>query len=247
MERMRIRDANVSYITASLSGLVEIVKLGCVTNTSALSSVLASNTCDIAITINDSSYGSQEFLDSVIEKMGGLKLFRRVQMVPESSVLFASIPNHPHTGPRTDLSNITPPASPKSENQVTKPPGIVLFGLPEPPVALAACLRFIVIPYKRVLQSQQPLTAKYAAKLKCASDLLPNPMERKQIPKPPNLQIFWHSKLDRERMTVKISTEQDLSMIRPLLKANSWVSIPAGKSCVEDGDYVEVYDAIHLA
>jgi molybdopterin biosynthesis enzyme len=40
---------------------------------------------------------------------------------------------------------------------------------------------------------------------------------------------------------VKISREQDSGMILPFLGAYSWISIPAGKEFVEEGDFVDVF------
>lgn len=248
----QIRDSNGPYIESVLSELgTEVTNFGIFKDDKKLferdiSRILVENPLDLLITTGAVSMGKFDFIGAAVKEMEAKIHFHRVEIRPGHPVLFATLPQQSHIGRIEPGKNSLPDSS--LNNQVGKTPSdIALFGLPGNPLASAVCLRFLVIPYLKALHSLSPLDTPELATLRPPSQPLPDiftsitpfPVALK---KPAHLQIFWHGRRSHETKEVVVSHEQGSYKIRPLLEANCWVGIPAGKEGVEYGDTVETFE-----
>jgi molybdopterin molybdotransferase len=126
------QDISKLYINTVLSGVAEILDLGHIKDAEEFSSLLSeksvANACDIIITTEGRPNSAYDVVKSAVKKVGGILHLRRVEMIPDDSVLFASIPGA-HTRVSARVGDITPPMSPVPENCATERSRIALFSL----------------------------------------------------------------------------------------------------------------------
>ncbi|KAF4223119.1 hypothetical protein CNMCM6457_000747 [Aspergillus fumigatiaffinis] len=226
----RISDSNGPYLTAMLESCGAAVDfLGIVHDHAesleqALSSILRKG-YDVIITSGAVSAGRFDLIPSVIHRLNARVVFHKVAMRPRHPVLFAQI---------LDFSS--------SDGQ----PGreTAFFGLPGNPVASAACLRFLVLPYLKYLQLQRPDDPSHAYLLP------PDDVETSTTKEHPvvstfrgDMDVFRPALVRGSSGHVQVKLIQDHSpgKIKPFLHSNCWIHIHRGVSELKAGDIVDIY------
>ncbi|KAK2738986.1 hypothetical protein FQN55_009642 [Onygenales sp. PD_40] len=249
-----ISDVNGPYISAALEEQgVDVDFLGVIEDNidRALSMMLhnlgdnlASKKYDLLITTGGVSAGKFDFIREAVERMHADIRFHKVAMKPGHPVLFASLPRPSYSQER-----------------------VLFFGLPGNPVAAAACLRFLVIPYLHGLTLMKPqeqptlATVRPLSKHQCMGD------DRKHVTvngKGSSLRnepsvalgcapgatlrsdkdVFRLARvLSREKGGIAVGIIEDHSpgKISPFLEADCWVHISPGQKEMTDGDIAEIY------
>ena len=127
----QIRDANGPYLRALLPLLgAELTMLGTAADSaSALRDRLLelASGAEVIVTTGGVSAGRLDLLPAAVHELGGEMVFHKVAIRPGKPVLHARLPG-----------------------------GVLLFGLPGNPLAVAAGMRFFVIPALRALQGLPP-------------------------------------------------------------------------------------------
>lgn len=229
----KIRDVNGPYCSATLENWgAEVDFLGVLGDDAAevdrsIGSHTGQRKYDLIITTGAVSAGRFDLVRTGIERLGVTIIFHKVSRRPGHPALFATIPS-----PCVDTSR-TP-----------------FFGLPGNPVASAACLRFIVLPYLRRLQSQkpeQPLKATVCGTEKACNS---NNHLRKAhgsiiLTSPPDKDVFrpgvCGESLQEQKLEVKLIEDHSPGKIKPFLGANCWIHIPAGKVELRNGDVIDIF------
>jgi molybdopterin molybdotransferase len=110
------------------------------------------------------------------------------------------------------------------------PGGQLLLGLPGNPMAVAVGLRFFALPAVRALLGAPPETLIPA---RCASSV----RKREGL-------TFFAKAVARvaadATLTVEVLPGQESFRISPLLRANCWAVVPAGRTAVERGEIIQV-------
>ncbi|RAL09415.1 molybdopterin molybdotransferase MoeA [Aspergillus homomorphus CBS 101889] len=236
----RIPDANGPYITASLQEQgFEVDFLGILEDnkeatTRGIHKVLNMNRYDILISSGAVSTGKFDFIPSALQSLQVRQVFHKILIRPGHPALFAKVPSA-----RSALDD-----SGASDYMDEVP----FFGLPGNPVASAACLQFLVVPYLRFLQGQplEPVLEARAIKAEDAKSSVAYNMERAasqalfKVPK--HLDVFRPGVINRhsgDRLEVT-PMEHSSSKIKPFLGANCWIHIPAGVDEINPGDTVNI-------
>ncbi len=160
-----------------------------------------SGDCDIILTTGGVSAGRMDFVPMALEQLGADILFHRVAIRPGKPVLFARLPN-----------------------------GTLVFGLPGNPIAVAAGLRFFVVPALRRLLGQP-------------AEEFPTAVLDADHRKKAGLTFFAkaHARTDQHGvLRATILPGQESFKIQPLLKANCWVIGPADADALTAGSTVAV-------
>jgi molybdenum cofactor synthesis domain-containing protein len=219
----RINDVNGPYLSAVLEDLgYDPYFLGVLEDDAALAAQkikrhLEHQQYDVIVTTGAVSAGKFDVIREAVDKLDGKILFHKVAMRPGHPALFATIPF-----PGTDLTL-----------QRSK---TAFFGLPGNPIASAACLRFLVVPFVRRLSSQLaecPVTAIVRTKA--------------DISFPPDMDVFRPATcLYRSvgRQEARLIPDHSPGKIKPFLGANCWVQIPRGCGLLRDRDAVDVFPII---
>ncbi|KAF4624203.1 hypothetical protein G7Y89_g13971 [Cudoniella acicularis] len=245
----RVGDGNALYIEAVLEGLcVEVTNLGIVKDDlKEFEGLLLKATTEVAydVIIATGAVSTTKFdiVKEGIENLGAEICFEKVAIRPGHPVLFATLPSQLRRIP-TEGRTVTPPSSPSQDTADSKVPGPAFFNLPGNPLASAICLRFLIIPYLRALHSLDPIPTSIPVMFR-------SPRNRVSVSKfsnfanmsywkPNDLTVFWHGRCNAYK-EFNISTDQGSNKIRPLLQADCWVEVPAGKDGVKDGDMVETH------
>ncbi|MCJ1247945.1 hypothetical protein MMC30_005160 [Trapelia coarctata] len=221
----RIRDSNGPYIEAALQMVgVGVTYLGIVRDDGEefdklMQGQLDFGQYDVIITTGAVSMGKFDFVREAIERLGANVHFHKVAIRPGHPILFATLP---------------------AEREVA------FFGLPGNPFASVACLRFFVMPYIGLL-AHQPSEIPIQARLNAGHESIvssgPCSAPRHNLKAPSHLTIFWHGvlRLGHNGPEAKIIQDQGSNKVKPLLGANSWISIPEGAKVMRDGDMVDCF------
>jgi molybdopterin molybdotransferase len=213
--RFMIHDANGPYLSAMLKkygadvDFRGVVRDSPIAMENALLEALGQNKYDVILTSGAVSAGRCDMIPGVISSIGGRTVFHKVAVKPGHPVLFSVLPR----GGQGETA---------------------FFGLPGNPVAAAACLRFIVLPYLRTLQCQlreRPQSARLQVPKSSKAALA----FRKEA------DIFRPAILSPCRQTVQIIEDHSPGKTKPFLHANCWAHIPSGVEQVCDGEAVDAY------
>ncbi|GAQ03982.1 molybdopterin molybdenumtransferase [Aspergillus lentulus] len=226
----RISDANGPYLTATLESWGASVDfLGIVHDHAesleqALGSILKKE-YDVIITSGAVSAGRCDLIPVVIRRLNARVVFHKVAMRPGHPVLFAQIPDSSSTDKHPGR-------------------GTAFFGLPGNPVASAACLRFLVLPYLQYLQRQRPDDPSHAY-------LLPRDDVETSTTKEHPVVSTFRGDMDVFRpalvrgssghVQVKLIQDHSPGKIKPFLHSNCWIHIHRGVSELKAGDIVDIY------
>lgn len=218
----RIQDVNGPYLTATLEGWgADVDFLGAVDDGAeaivrTLREYLDDHDCELIISTGAVSAGRFDLVRPGIEQMGARIVFHKLAMKPGHPALFAMIPSRrrAETG---------------------------FLGLPGNPVASAACLEFLAIPFLRKLQLQPP---EPRCKATIREDETATSGHGETIATfPPDKDLFRlaisHS-APQHYADVSIIADHSSGNIKPFLAANCWIHIPAGKSVLKERDVVDV-------
>jgi len=200
-----IRDANGPYLKACVQqlGLTLTGSEHVPDSPEALEKSIrsAQDGADIILTTGAVSVGKYDHIPAVVERLGGDVFFHRVAIRPGKPLLFARLAN-----------------------------GTLLFGLPGNPIAVAACLRFFVIPALRALQG---LSDERFHAARAAGD----------IRKKPGLRWFGKAHIEvssRGELEARLLPGQESFKINSLVHANGWVIVPEDAETVRAGELVKV-------
>ncbi|EYE90613.1 molybdopterin molybdotransferase MoeA [Aspergillus ruber CBS 135680] len=233
--RSRVQDINGPYVTACLRDwCIDVDFLGVLddvaeTMVSELESRLRGNKYDIIISTGGVSTGRFDLIPAALEDLFARVVFHKIAIRPGHPGLFAKLPMPDANGPET-----------------------AFFGMPGNPVASAAFLRFLVLPYVQRLQGQSPESAFKATIRRYHNDLETNgaikhdtngfgsllstcPVD-KDVFRPGVFHRHEASKLD-----VMLINDHGPGKIKPFLGSNCWIHIPQGKSDLYEGDIVDVF------
>lgn len=226
----RISDANAPYLTATLESWGASVDfLGIVHDHAesleqALGSILKKE-YGVIITSGAVSAGRCDLIPVVIRRLNARVVFHKVAMRPGHPVLFAQVPDSSSTDEHPGR-------------------GRAFFGLPGNPVASAACLRFLVLPYLKYLQLQRPDDPSHAY-------LLPRDDVETSTTKEHPVVSTFRGDMDVFRpalvrgssghVQVKLIQDHSPGKIKPFLHSNCWIHIHRGVSELKAGDIVDIY------
>lgn len=155
---------------------------------------------DVIISTGAVSKGKYDFVAESLRKIGANITFHGVRVRPGHPMLFATLGKTAY------------------------------FGLPGNPGAVAACLRFFVEPFLRMLtrrELEKPITARMLNSAK----------------KPGHVRAYYKARLTFPDgiAIVEMLPGQQSGMTRPLLEANAWALLEEGKDVFESGAHVLVY------
>lgn len=213
----RIPDVNGPYLTASLEDwgadvdFLGAVDDGAETFSRTIKEYLDRHDCDVIISTGAVSAGRYDLVRTGIEQIGARVVFHKLAMRPGHPALFAIIA--------------------KKNGQTA------FFGLPGNPVASAACLQFLVMPFLRTLYSRVPeptCKATVRGDENAGSDPIAT--------FPLNMDVFRPAISHSTQQFTEVSLIADHSpgKVKPFLTANCWIHIPAGKSELKEGDTVDI-------
>ncbi|EAW21030.1 molybdopterin molybdotransferase MoeA [Aspergillus fischeri NRRL 181] len=226
----RISDANGPYLTATLESWGAAVDfLGIVHDHAekleqSLSSILKKD-YDVIITSGAVSAGRCDLIPAVIRRLNARVVFRKVAIRPGHPVLFAQIPD-------------------SSSNDQHLRSETAFFGLPGNPVASAACLRFLVLPYLKYLQLQRPDDPSHASLLPLDDAETSTTKEHPVVSTfRGDMDVFRPALVRGSSGHVQVKLIQDHSpgKIKPFLHSNCWIHIHRGVSELRAGDIVDIY------
>jgi len=161
----------------------------------------AGDDADIVLTTGGVSAGRFDLVPDAVRAIDGEVLFHKVSIRPGKPLLFARLPR-----------------------------GNLLFGLPGNPIAVAACMRFFVMPAMLRMQGLRP-ERHHVARL------------HESFEKPAALRFFGkaNAQIDAEgRMEVRLLPGQESFRISPLVKANCWAILDDGQARFEAGQLIRV-------
>ena len=156
---------------------------------------------DMNLTSGAVSAGKFDYVPKVVKSFKLSKYFKSVAIRPGKPVLFAKIKQK------------------------------IIFGLPGNPISSAACFRFFVFPYLRILLG---LTKERPIK-----GILKNSFKKKKK--------FTHFLKSRIYTTkdgkskVEILSGQESFRIKPFVNSNIWAVLPSGKSNFRKNDIVDCF------
>ena len=162
---------------------------------------------DIMITSGAVSAGKFDYIPNIINKFKLSRYFKGVAIRPGKPVLFAKIRHRQK----------------------------VIFGLPGNPISSAACFRFLVYPYLRILlgiDRERPIKA-----------ILKNNFIKRK-----NFTRFVKSEINTTKngnIVVDILKGQESFKIKSFIKSNIWTFLPSGKSKFKKGEIVDCFFPHH--
>lgn len=239
----RVTDINGPCITAALTDEgYDVDFCGIIDdNSSALSGrithQLQLRQYDLLITTGGVSVGKFDFVRKSIESIGGKVLFHGAAIRPGHPALFATVP--------TTLYHDT---NDQGNGSYTRK-NAAFFGLPGNPVASAACLRFLVVPFlQHFLSEPSRRPVKAAIRDETSSmngKMAANITEGDIIATfPPDKDIFRAGRFaqrQHNKFDVEIIHDHSPGKIKPFLDADCWIHIPRGHVDLRDGDLFDVY------
>ena len=161
---------------------------------------------DIIITNGAVSAGKFDFVPKIIKNFKLSNYFKDVAIRPGKPIMFAKF---------------------KNKNQS-------FFGLPGNPISSAACFKFFVYPYLRLIlnmKHEKPFKAK-----------LINSYSKKK-----NFTRFLKSKVvvnNKGALEVEILKGQESFRIKSFTKANAWALFRSGKSAFKKGELIECFNPL---
>lgn len=233
--RSRVHDVNGPYVTTCLRDWgVDVDFLGVLDDgaekmVSALESHLRDNKYDIIISTGGVSTGRFDLIPAALEDLVARVIFHKIPIRPGHPALFAKIPVPDADGPET-----------------------AFFGMPGNPVASAACLRFLVLPYIERLQGNSPESAIKATIRRDHEEPQTNGTTKYDtnrfgtlVSKCPSDKDVFRPGIFRRQPTsesdVMLINDHSPGKIKPFLESNCWIHIPQGKSELHEGDTVDVF------
>ncbi|EGO55241.1 hypothetical protein NEUTE1DRAFT_102683 [Neurospora tetrasperma FGSC 2508] len=190
----------------------------------ALGETMATDKFDVLVTTGAATPGRSGFVRSVIEKLGGQVHFHGVAMRPGGTAMFASLES---TAPNNGL--------------------VSFFGLPGDPCAMAACFRFLIVPYLQFVRGEkadEPLMATLELRCSTRQESEPNmdagaPVEASMGNDcgPLCMDCFRHGRVtaseDGRRKVVRMTKDQGPGKVYPFTEANCWIHLPHGQEIVQ--------------
>ena len=161
---------------------------------------------DIVITNGAVSAGKFDFVPRIIKNFKLSNHFKGVAIRPGKPIMFAKF---------------------KNKNQS-------FFGLPGNPISAAACFKFFVYPYLRLI-----LNMKYEKPFKAK---LKNSYSKKK-----NFTRFLKSKVvinNKGALEVEVLKGQESFRIKSFTKANAWALFRSGKSAFKKGELIECFNPL---
>ena len=161
---------------------------------------------DIVITNGAVSAGKFDFVPRIIKKFKLSNHFKGVAIRPGKPIMFAKF---------------------KNKNQS-------FFGLPGNPISSAACFRFFVYPYLRLILNMKH-ERQFKAKLK-------NSYSKKK-----NFTRFLKSRVvinKKGALEVEVLKGQESFRIKSFTKANAWALFRSGKSAFKKGELIECFNPL---
>lgn len=220
-------DINGPYIAATLADIgVDVHFLGVLDDdveamTQKLECDLREQQYDLIISTGAVSTGRFDLIPHTLQRLGAHTVFHKVAMRPGHPALFASLPGKSSQGLES----------------------IPFFGLPGNPVASAACLRFLVVPYLNFLQSkfpEQPVKAQMSF-----SEGMMNGHQAKSIAKfPGDRDVFRAGTFGYSadgKVEATLIQDHSPGKIRPFLGANCWIHMHRGVTELREGDIVDIF------
>lgn len=220
-------DANGPYIAAVLADIgVDVQFLGVLDDdvdaiAKKLEFDLREQQCDLIISTGAVSTGRFDLIPNTLQRLGAHTVFHKVAMRPGHPALFASMPGRSDHGPAD----------------------IPFFGLPGNPVASAACLRFLVMPYINFLQSRLP-ERPVQSQMCCSEDMEIETREQSIAKFPGDKDVFRPGSFHYSasgKVEVVLIQDHSPGKIRPFLSANCWIHIPRGVTELWIGDLVDIF------
>ncbi len=159
---------------------------------------------DIIITNGAISAGKFDFVPKIINKFKLSNFFKKVAIRPGKPIIFAKF---------------------KNKNQS-------FFGLPGNPISAAACFKFFVYPYLRLILNmkvEKPFMAR----------LNKNYFKKKNLTKFLKCKVFINKKGILE---VEVLKGQESFKIKSFTKANGWALFKSGKSAFKKGELIECFN-----
>lgn len=238
---------------------------------------LQSAAYDVIVTTGGVSRGENDYVPSSIKKLNGWIRFRQVAMQPGHAVIFATLPkgldSNDEESPRSQQtmgssssrgakwrkgsgsgSDRSPGvARSRSASRTTpmshKAGETAYFALPGNPIASAACFRFIVSPYLRILSGMHEeggIMAKAASPSDGGRWAGPSNETREKsllIAGSEHVDIFRHGTLrsNHDGVSVQISKDKNTAKASPFATANCWAHVPRGHAGYHEGDVAIVY------
>jgi len=208
----KIRNSNSHYIKAlSNNSFFKIVDGGILRDKddklfSKLISKSFKSKCDIIITNGAVSAGKFDFVPRVVKNFKLSNYFKGVAIRPGKPIMFAKF---------------------KNKNQS-------FFGLPGNPISSAACFRFFVYPYLRLIlniKSEKP----FKAKLKNGF------LKKKAFTRFLKSKFFVNKKGSLE---VKVLKGQESFRIKSFTEANAWTLFRSGKSAFKKGELIQCFEQL---
>lgn len=230
----RIRDINGPYLATTLEDWgADVTFLGVLDDEAAtmaqnIGQHVDNGAYDLLISTGAVSTGRFDLIPAGLQRLGANILFHKIAIRPGHPALFAGIPSSPSVDTRNDSTSRD----------------VAFFGLPGNPVASAACLRFLVLPYLQALQSQAPddPTTAIVRSTSAAGGLANGGLIATF---PPDKDVFRPGILHRPMGTstahVELIEDHSPGKIKPFLGANCWIHIPRATTELRDGDLVDCY------
>ena len=208
----KIRNSNSHYIKAlSNNSFFKIIDGGILRDKddklfNKLISKSFKSKCDIIITNGAVSAGKFDFVPRVVKNFKLSNYFKGVAIRPGKPIMFAKF---------------------KNKNQS-------FFGLPGNPISSAACFRFFVYPYLRLIlnmKNEKP----FKAKLK--NSFLKNKIYTRFL----KSKFFVNKKGSLE---VKVLKGQESFRIKSFTEANVWTLFRSGKSAFKKGELIQCFGVL---
>jgi len=208
----KVRNSNSFYIKSlAKNSLFEFVDGGILRDKSdkifrRLINKNFNSKCDIIITSGAVSAGKFDFVPSIIKEFKLSNYFKGVAIRPGKPILFAKFKNKEKS----------------------------FFGLPGNPISSAACFKFFVYPYLRLIlnmKREKPFKAK-----------LKNRYEKKN-----NFTKFLKGKIsinNKGILEIKVLKGQESFRIKSFTKANVWGFFGSGKSAFKKGELIECFNPL---
>ena len=224
-QQHKIPDTNSIYLRTALQEIgADVDCLGPLPDDAGvlkgnISQAIRDERYDVVVTSGGVSAGRFDLIPGVVRDCGGDVRFHHVRMRPGHPVLVATFGAN-----RREAA---------------------FFGLPGNPIAAAACLRFLLIPYLRCL-----IGVSHSGGMLAAVTGPTTPKDRScqdadtvLLAATQHHDIFRHAhyRCREGQMIVEISTERSPAKMSPFSKSNCWVRLPAGSKSVRSNDLIEVY------
>lgn len=234
----RIQDANGPYIMTNLEDygadveFLGVLDDGADTITRALEYSVHENKYDMIISTGGVSTGRFDLVPAALQRLGARIVFHKIDIRPGHPVLFAKIPRREAT--QTEKSEVA------------------FFGMPGNPVASAACLRFLVVPYLQHLWSEEPESPLQATARRNQHEKIEveangstrngsneTLLSRFPVEKDVFRPGFFYRHSSNE-LSVIIINDYSPGKIKPFLASNCWIHVPEGQSELHEGAIVDI-------